>query len=90
MAGTLSIQFRPAYWVHPIRAAIAKKPALKSADAKWSDPSTQLSDLAFWIETRLGNLPEIVSLLDESLKRIGEEFDRSADMRRSSPRGGLR
>jgi hypothetical protein len=78
MAGTLSIQFRPAYWVHPIRAAIAKKPALASADAKWSDPNTRLSDLSFWIETRLGNLPEIVRLVDESLKRIGEELDRNA------------
>lgn len=71
----LEIEYRPAYWVHSLLAAIQAKPALASAHSKWA--TSDLSDLAFTIETRLGNLPEVVRQIDENLNVLGRELEQA-------------
>jgi len=74
----LEIQYLPSIkWVHALRAEIAKKPALATADLNWS--TSGLLDLAFGLETRLGNLAEIVVQVDENLRVLDAEFYEARD-----------
>ena len=66
------------YWVHSLRAEILITPALAEADRRWS--TTALKDLAFSLETRIGNLTEIARETDESIRIIGAELDAEADL----------
>jgi hypothetical protein len=68
----LEIEYRPSRWVHPLRAAIARTPALAGADERWRD--SELLDLAFALETRVGNLGEIVQQANEHLRILNDEF----------------
>lgn len=63
-------------WAHPIRAAIEAKPSLARKDRRWRQ--SELSDLAFAIETRLGYLPEIIRWIDENLAILGKDFPTGA------------
>jgi hypothetical protein len=68
----LEIEYRPAHWVHQLRAEIAKTPALAAADARWS--GSRLLDLAFALETRIGNLDEIARLANENIRLVVDEL----------------
>ena len=72
---TLEIEYRPTYWVHPLLREFQMKPSLGSAHAKWADREPGLADLAFSIETRIGNLREIVRLTDENTRELGAELE---------------
>jgi len=74
----LEIQYRPIYWVHYLRAEIEKTPALAAADANWATSS--LLDLAFSLETRIGNLIEIQRLTDEYLRAVVQELDGESEI----------
>jgi hypothetical protein len=74
----LDIAYLPSYWVHPLRAEIAKTPALADADKKWSN--SPLFDLAFSLETRVGNLREIARQTDENLKIVAAELNREQEL----------
>jgi hypothetical protein len=74
----LEIEYRPSYWVHQLRTEIARTPALAAADAQWATSS--LLDLAFSLETRIGNLIEIQRQTDENLRVVGEELQRAAEL----------
>ena|SRR5258705_4175742 len=73
----LEIEYLAVYWVHALRAEIAQKPALAAADLNWS--ISGLLDLAFGLETRLGNLGEIVVQVRENLQALNVEFDGARD-----------
>jgi len=73
----LEIEYLPVHWVHALRTEIAKKPALAAADLNWS--TSDLLDLAFGLETRLGNLAEIVVQVRENLQILNAEFDGARD-----------
>jgi len=68
----LEIEYRPIYWAHHLRAEIGKTPALAAADANWA--ASALLDLAFSLETRIGNLIEIQRQTDENLRVVGQEL----------------
>lgn len=58
-------------WVLPIRAALNESRSLADRDSNWK--SSDLSDLAFSIETRFGVLPQIQrQILDSAERLIGE------------------
>jgi hypothetical protein len=59
-------------WAHTIRAAIDSNRALAVRDAQWRQ--TKLSDLAFAISTRLGYSPDIIDMMDDNLRHLGEEL----------------
>lgn len=80
MARTLAIAYQAAHWMHPLLAAINAQPKLATAHREWAVPTTQLSDLAFWIETRLENLPELIRFVDENLGELAREFDRNREV----------
>jgi hypothetical protein len=48
------------YWAHPLRTALTAKSSLHQRDQKWQ--SSNLSDLAFSITTRIGAIQELVRL----------------------------
>jgi hypothetical protein len=74
----LEIAYSPAYWVHHLRAEIDRTPALKQADMNWA--TSPLLDLAFGLETRIGNLIEISRQVDENLRTVGRELESEADL----------
>ena len=74
----LEIEYRPSYWVHHLRAEIARTPALVAADAQWA--TSPLLDLAFTLETRIGNLIEIQRQTDESFAVVGQELASVAEL----------
>jgi hypothetical protein len=74
----LEIAYRPAYWTHPLLAEIQGKPSLSLAHENWR--SSELLDLAFALETRIGNLIEIVRHVDDQLRVIGEELEAASDI----------
>jgi hypothetical protein len=76
VARTLAIAYQVAHWMDPLLVAINGQPKLAMAHQQWAVPTTQLSDLAFWIETRLGNLPELIRSVDENLGELAKEFDK--------------
>jgi hypothetical protein len=77
---SLEIEYRPAYWAHRLLAAIQTKQSLSEAHSHWSKPESGLADLAFSIETRIGNLREIIRLTDENLHIVGEEIASAPDI----------
>ena len=79
MANLLTIVYQPEYWVHALLVEIAAQPKLTSAHRQWASPATQLSDLAFSIETRLGNLRELVRFVDENLNALGKNSARTEE-----------
>jgi hypothetical protein len=74
----LEIEYLPSIkWAHALRAEIAEKPALAAADLNWG--TSDLLDLAFGLETRWGNLAEIVVQVNESLRGLDAEFHEASD-----------
>jgi len=61
-----------ARWPLSLRAAINTIPILTIKDAAWREG--RLSDLAFAVSTRLGYLPDIIRVIDESLYALGLEL----------------
>lgn len=76
----LEIDYRSAHWVHRLLAEINRKPSLAAAHAQWASPQPGLADLAFSIDTRIGNLREIVRLTDENLHAIGKELEETTNL----------
>jgi hypothetical protein len=56
------------------------KSSLEAAHARWADREPGLADLAFSIETRIGNLREIVRLTDENMGQLGAELEEADDL----------
>jgi hypothetical protein len=78
----LEINYREmAPWAHPLRAAIDATPALAVADRRWR--TSNLSDLAFAISTRLGCLLQIIEQIDDQLGALQDELaEREAEVER--------
>lgn len=68
-------------WALPIRTAIQKKSSLVSKDAQWRD--SELSDLAFAIETRSAALPGIEKQLIDDVNGLGQRIADSEDIERN-------
>jgi hypothetical protein len=60
------------YWLFPVINAVSSNAALATAWAGWR--SHRLADLGFAIETRLGNLIEIVRLFDRSVGKLAKQL----------------
>jgi len=76
----LEIEYRSAYWAHRLLAELNKKPSLAAAHRQWAERDPGLADLAFSIDTRIGNIREIVRLTDENLTAIGRELEDADDL----------
>jgi hypothetical protein len=84
MPKVLHVDFRHAEgWARPIVQAAAANRGLSAVYSRWR--GSELSDLAFSVETRLGALKEIVAQVGEYLLGLSEALPRGDELERYFP-----
>ncbi|MGH7490644.1 MAG: hypothetical protein ACREMY_34280 [bacterium] len=61
------------YWLNPVIKAVSENAALAVPWASWREH--RLADLGFAIETRRGNLAELVRMFDRSVNTLGKQLE---------------
>ncbi len=86
MARVLHVDFTLSEgWALPIIAAAKNNPALSEVARRWRD--SELSDLAFTIETRLGAIQEVEGQLGEYLLALSYKLPTGAELDKHLDRG---